>query len=283
MTLKFVIPKGRIQKNVVALLEDVGLTLKGADRSYRPTINDPDMEIKLLKAQNIPPLIAMGQHDCGFAGADWVREQQADVETVLDLGFDPVRIVAAIPEDWDWERVKQRKLIAVSEYRRLTTEFLEKQGVDFTFIRAYGATEVFPPEDADVIVDNSATGSTLRANRLKIVGEVMRSATCFVANKRALDDPAKREKIENLKLLFKGVLTGRERVLLEMNCGQERLDDVVAMLPAMKSPTISKLYGEDGFAIKAAVPRSSVKDLVPRLISAGASDILELQVQKVLP
>lgn len=281
--LKLVLPKGRIQVAVQAALAECGITLSGAERTYRPSVNVDGMQVKLLKSQNIPPLLALGQHDCGFAGADWVREQRSDVVELLDLGFDPVKIVAAIPENQDWDALRQRPLIAVSEYRRLTTDWLESLGVDFTFVRSYGATEVFPPEDADLVVDNTATGATLRANRLQIVETVMESTTRFLANREALDDPTKRESIENLVVLLRGVLASRKRVLLEMNAAPEALDTVVGLLPAMKAPTVSKLYHEDGFAVRAAVPMSAVRTLVPQLLAAGATDILELPIRKIIP
>jgi ATP phosphoribosyltransferase len=282
MALRLVIPKGRIFDKVGELLNECGLKLAGADRNYRPVASMPGIEVKLLKSQNIPPLLALNQHDIGFAGYDWVLEQKAEVIELLDLGFDPVRIVAAVPEDSDIDALKQRKIIAVSEYEQLTRQFLSREGFDYTFVRSFGATEVFPPEDADLIVDNTATGSTLAANRLKIIGEVLKSTTRFIANPRALDDPEKRQIIENLLLLMKGVLNGRSRVLLEMNCPLDRIDTIVQLLPAMRSPTVSRLYNEDGFAVKAAIPTQEIANLIPRLISAGATDILETPIRKVV-
>jgi ATP phosphoribosyltransferase len=280
--VKLVLPKGRQYEKVKALLADAGIRIKGADRNYRPSSNDPNLEIKLLKSQNIPQMVALGQHDLGFCGKDWIYEKGAEVETVLDLGFDPVRIVAAIPEEIDWEELKQRKLIAVSEYKKIACDYLDQQGINYEFIQAYGATEVFPPEDADLVIDNTSTGSTLKANRLKIVDKVTTSSTVMIANPKTMEDPAKRAYIEDLKLLISGVLAGRERVLLEMNCQPNALDTLVEMLPAMKSPTVAKLYREEGFAIKAAVLKSEVKALIPQLLSAGATDILELEVRKVI-
>lgn len=282
MTLRMVVPKGRIFDQVSTLLQDCGVRLSGVERSYRPKSSQPGIEVKLLKSQNIPPLLALGQHDVGFAGYDWILEQAAEVETLLDLGFDPVRIVAAIPEDASVAELKQRRIIAVSEYQNLTTNFLKREGFDFTFVRSYGATEVFPPEDADLIVDNTATGATLLANRLQIIGTVLESTTRFIANPQALKEPDKRLQIEDLLLLMQGVLQGRSRVLLEMNCAPERLDAVVAMLPAMRSPTVSQLFNANGFSVKAAVPAVDVPALVPKLRSAGAIDILELPIRKVI-
>jgi len=283
MSLKMVIPKGRMFTSINALLAEAGIHLIAPDRDYRPRCNDPDLSIKLLKSANIPSMVALGQHDCGFAGYDWIMEHGAHVETVLDLGFDPVRIVACIPESWDWEEVRQRRIIAVSEYRHLTGRFLEQQGVDYTFLRSYGATEVFPPEDADLIVDNTATGSTLRANRLKIVETVMESSTRFIAHPSVYDDPVKADQLENMRVLFDSVLEGRKRVLLEMNCPEERIDDLVALLPAMKSPTVARLHRGTGFSVKAAILSSGVKDLIPRLRRVGATDILEMDIRKVIP
>lgn len=283
MELKMVVPKGRQKDKVTQLMADAGIQLFGGERDYRPRASDPELKVKLLKSQNIPPMVDQGLHDIGFAGADWITEQKAEVETILDLGFDPVRIVASVPEDWDWEAMKKRGLIAVSEYRNLTSNFLESEGVDYTFIRSYGATEVFPPEDADLVVDNTATGATLKANRLKIVATLMQSTTRFIADRRAMDVPAKRDKIEAMALLFRGVLAGRTRVLLEMNVADDRLEDLVSLLPAMKAPTVSKLYKQAGFSVKAAVPKAQVAELIPRLKTAGAVDILETPIRKVIP
>lgn len=281
--LKMVIPKGRIQAKVLDLLDDIGIQIWGDDRNYRPTTNEPALEIKKLKSQNIPQLIELGQHDCGFAGLDWVLEKQAKVEQVLDLGFNPVKIVACIPKEWDWSEVSSRKLLAVSEYRRLCCEYLDRKVKEYTFIRSYGATEVFPPEDADLIVDNTSTGTTLKENGLKIVDTVLVSTTWFIASPKAMADPEKRERIENYVTLFRAVLEGRQRVLLEMNCPNEQLDRLVDLLPAMKTPTICQLYGESGFSVKAAIPKKQVKNLIPNLIQAGASDILETPIRKVIP
>jgi len=283
MPLKMVLPKGRQTEKITQLMAEIGIQIAGTERNYRPRCSDSNLEIKLLKSKNIPTLVAMGQHDCGFAGLDWTREQGAEVVSLLDLGFDPVSIVACIPEDWDWEKTRARSLIAVSEYQRLTTEYLQREGVQHRFLLSHGATEVFPPEDADLVVDNTSTGSTLKANRLKVVDTLLRSTTHFIANPNALEHPQKRSALEDLVLLFQAVLEGRKRVLLEMNCPLDNLDQLVAMLPAMKAPTVSKLYREEGFSVKAAVPRQSVRGLIPQLRTAGATDILETPIYKVLP
>ncbi|HMV98807.1 MAG TPA: ATP phosphoribosyltransferase [Acidobacteriota bacterium] len=282
MPLKLVVPKGRIYNEVAQLLAECGITLQGDERNYRPIASDPNLAVKLLKSQNIPPLVALGQHDIGFAGYDWVVEQNAEVEQLLDLGFDPVRIVACIPEQWSVDELRSRPIIAVSEYENITRDYLTSQGFDFTFVRSYGSTEVFPPEDADLIVDNTSTGSTLQANRLKIIGTLLTSTTRLIANRRALDNPENRQQIEDLMLLIRGVLNGRSRVLLEMNCPPDRLELIVTLLPAMRSPTVAKLYQDSGFSVKAAVKKNQVKELIPKLIAAGATDILETPIRKVI-
>ena len=282
MTLKLVLPKGRISKKVLALLNDVGIQLIGDERNYRPVVKGFDLEVKLLKSQNIPSLVELGQHDIGFAGLDWIQERRSEVEILRNLGFDPVKIVACIPEDWDWEEVRQRKVIVASEYKRIAAEYLDRERFNYQLLRSYGATEVFPPEDADMIIDNTSTGTTIRANRLKIVDTVMESSTQFIANKSVLDDPGKRQTIEDLNTLMQAVLNGRNRVLLEMNCGNDQIETIVDLLPAMRSPTVSRLYNEEGFAVKAAVEKSLTQSLIPKLLAAGASDILETPIRKAL-
>lgn len=281
-TLKIAIPKGKLQPAITELLSDIGIKLYGDVRNYRPGCSDERLEVKLLKGQNIPSLIEIGQHDIGFAGLDWVAEQDADVEVINNLGFNPVRIVACIPEDWDVKELKQRSIIVATEYINLARQYLDNQGLDYQLIRSYGATEVFPPEDADMVIDNTSTGTTIKANRLKIIDTVYRSSTQFIANKQTLKNPAKRAIIDDILLLMNGVLNARERVLLEMNCPKAVVSDIVKLLPAMRSPTVSELYNSDAYSIRAAVPTKSAPGLIPRLIAAGAVDILELPIRKAV-
>jgi ATP phosphoribosyltransferase len=164
----------------------------------------------------------------------------------------------------------------------LTRDFLKKEGFRYKFLRTYGATEVFPPEDADMIIDNTATGNTLREHKLKIYKVIMESTTRFIAGRQTLKDPWKRNKIEELRMLFQSVLDARERVMLEMNVPREKFDRIVKILPCMRSPTVAPLYGEKGFAVKIAVKRSEVVKLIPRLKKLGATDILEYEFRKVV-
>ncbi|MET1255872.1 ATP phosphoribosyltransferase [Aliikangiella maris] len=282
MTLKLVLPKGRINTKVLKLLSDCGIELIGDERNYRPKVYGFDLEVKLLKSQNIPSLVEMGQHDIGFAGLDWIKERRCNVEVLKNLGYDPVKIVTCIPEDWDWEEMKKRKLIVASEYKNVSTDYLNNLGVEYQLLRSYGATEVFPPEDADMIIDNTSTGTTIRANRLKIVDTVMESSTQFIANSQVLKDPGKRQLVEDLLTLMQAVINGRERVLLEMNCTNDQINAIVELLPSMRYPTVSRLYQDKGFAVKAAVKKSEIRDLIPRLLEAGATDILETPIRKAL-
>ncbi len=282
--LELLLPKGRIFNRVEILLADCGLNLSRPDRVYRPTVDDDRFHAKIMKAQNIPALIELGSHDVGITGHDWVQETGADVVELLDLGFDPVQIVAAAPEELDATALLARPGVRIAtEYEALTRRWLDAQGADYRLIRSWGATEVFPPEDADLIVDNTATGTTLRENGLAIMATLLRSTTRVVANPRALEDPAKRQIIDELLLLMNAVLDARKRVLLEMNIGGGKLESLIARLPAMKSPTIAQLYGSEDYAVKVAVPRSEVARLVPELKRLGATDILETDIRKVIP
>ncbi len=279
--MKLIVPKGRIQDNVIRLLGRSGIRLAIDGRALRPHSSDPEIEAKILKPQNIPALISLGRHDCGFTGRDWIAERKAGVVEVLDLGFDPVRIVAAVPEDLakTW---RKRRLVVASEYENIARSFIRARKLDAIFVRSYGATEALPPEDADLIIDNTATGATLSANRLVIVDEIMNSTTVFICSRAALADSGKRAKIEEMAMLMRSILNAQERVLLEMNVSQERFSDVVKDLPCMKSPTVSPLHNEDGFAVKVAVPAKDVAALIPKLRALGATDILEYRLEKIV-
>ncbi|MCB9469997.1 MAG: ATP phosphoribosyltransferase [Candidatus Obscuribacterales bacterium] len=284
--LRMTLPTGRIKDRVMSLLGAIGINYRENGRSYRPGSSDDGIQTKLIKSQNIPKLVELGRHDCGFCGYDWIIEQEADVIELLDLGFDPVRIVAAMPEEMDLEALKKsgKKLVVASEYRRLTELFLEKNGLskNAIFLRAFGATEALPPEDADIIVDNTASGATLVANRLKIVNEVLTSTTRFVCSREAFENPVKRKKLLEMTMLMKGCLEAKERVLIEMNVDEDALERLVENLPAMRSPTIARLYNEKGYAVKIAVEKAAVSSLIPELLRLGARDILEYRVDKIV-
>lgn len=280
--LRIVVPKGRIMKNVTALLESAGIRMLSDDRQYKPVVSDPEIEIKIMKPQNIPRLVELGSHDAGFTGLDWIRETNADVEELMDLEFDPVRIVAAAPEALDMDRLRTMRVVAASEYEGLATRWLKDKGLDFVLIRTFGATEVFPPEDADLIIDNTATGRTLEEHRLQILDTLMTSSTRFIANRETMLDPWKQKKLGRLLLLFNAIFNARKRVMLEMNVPADVFDTVLAELPSMRSPTVAPLHGEGGYSVKVAVRRDEAAPLVVRLKEMGARDILEYELKKVM-
>ncbi|MDR1785255.1 MAG: ATP phosphoribosyltransferase [Spirochaetaceae bacterium] len=280
--LRLLLPKGRIYGNVISLFSGAGIQIVLPERAYRPIVNQDDLEAKVMKPQNIGKLLELGSHDAGFTGYDWISETSADVEEVMDLGFDRVRIVAAVPAEIDDRALRSRRIIVATEYESLARRWLTGGGYDFLIVRTHGATEVFPPDDADMIIDNTSSGRTLSENGLRIVDTLMESSTRFFASKAALRDRAKQKKILELKMLFDGVLNARNRVMLEMNVPRDKFPTLVRELPAMRSPTVSPLYGDDGYAIKIAVQKSEVPQLLPRLKELGASDILEYELRKVL-
>jgi ATP phosphoribosyltransferase len=280
--LKLVIPKGRIFQNVINLLNEAGFNVRTSGRELKPVSSDPMIEMKILKPQNIPQLVSLGSHDIGFAGTDWCIETGSNVEKILELGFDKVKLVTAIPQNWEEAELKKRRIVVVSEYENISKEYLTKKGYDYLFLRVSGATEVFPPEDADMIIDNTATGTTLKENGLKIIDEIMTSSTMFIANPEALKCDWKKEKILEMKMLFESILTASKKVMLEMNIPADKADIIIPQLPCMKSPTVAKLFGEQGYSAKIVVNKKDVATLIVKLIALGATDILEYDINKVI-
>jgi len=285
--LRLGLPKGRMQEGVLALLADAGIKVAVASRGYRPSVSLEAVEAKILKPQNIIEMLDVGSRDLGFAGADWVAELGADVVEVLDTGLDKVRIVAAAPRDvLVGGALPKRPLVIVSELERLTRRWAEKRGQNDRFVRSYGATEVFPPEDADCIVDVTASGATLEANGLVIVEDLLRSSTRLYASKAAMANPGKRQRIDDVSLLVASVLEARKRVMLELNVPADKLEAVIEVLPCMREPTVSRLHSggkETGYAVKAAVPRDKLATLIPLLKSRGGSDLVISPIAQVVP
>ncbi|MFI3257105.1 MAG: ATP phosphoribosyltransferase [Spirochaetales bacterium] len=284
--LKILLPKGRIYENVVSLFSGAGISIKLPERAYRPIVNQDDLEVKVMKPQNIGKLLELGAHDCGFTGCDWITETGADVEEIMDLGFDGVRIVSAVPNALNDKDLKSKRIIVATEYEKIASDWLRENGYNFVVVRTSGATEVFPPDDADMIIDNTSTGRTLVENGLRIVDTIMTSSTRMFASKEALKIPEKKQKIMELKMLFEAVIDARDRVMLEMNVSTENFKSLVKGLPAMRSPTVAPLYSEDesvtGYAVKIAAKKSDIPNLLPRLKELGATDILEYELRKVL-
>ena len=276
------LPKGRMQETS-CVLADAGIRLTFDRRGYRPSLSLDGFEAKLLKPQNIVEMLHMGSRDMGFAGADWVAELGAELVELLDTALDPVRIVCAAGNEFlDGGRLPRRPFRVATEYERLTRRWLERTGHEATIVRSYGATEVFPPEDAECIVDNTATGATLKANGLTIVDDVMRSSTRLYANPRALDDPDKRRSIEHFVLLVRSVLDARGRVMIEFNVGPAELEQVAGVLPCMREPTVAPLHHGAGFAVKAAVPRHDLPDIIRTIKEHGGTDVVVFEIAQIV-
>ena len=286
--LKILLAKGRIYESVYELLSDVGISIHLPDRQYFPTTNQEDLAFQVVKPQITSLLLASNKADVGFSGKDWVYENQVenDVVEIMDLGFDPVRIVAAIPEARDYEKLLKAPVTIATEYQTLSRKWVENKKIDVTIFRTWGTSEGFVQDTEDsiaqILIDNTSTGSSLKANRLKIVDTLMESSTRMYASKAAMADPAKKQKIMELKMLFETVLNARSRVMLEMNCSEDKFETLIKGIPSMKSPTVSPLFGGNGYAIKIAVKKSEVPTLLPKLQSLGATDIVEYELRKVM-
>jgi ATP phosphoribosyltransferase len=273
-----------MQDGVFRLLAEAGLPVRASSRAYRPQVGAPGFDVKLLKPQNIIEMLQAGIRDLGFAGADWVDEKRADLVELRDTGLDPVRLVAAAPQEMDLAALAaERPLIVASEYEVITRRWLEEQGWDYRFVRSYGATEVFPPEDADLIVDNTASGATLAANGLRIVEVLQTSSTRLYASPGLRDDAERWAQVEAFRLLVDSVLAARERIMLEVNVPAAQLEELVAILPCMREPTISPLHGNGAYAVKAAVPRRDLAALIPRLRARGGSDLVVTTPSQIVP
>lgn len=282
--LRLALPKGRMEQGVLTLLSDAGIRIRPSARGYRPDVSLPDTEAKTLKSQNIVEMLMLGSRDVGFAGADWVAELEADLVELLDTGLDPVRVVAAAPAALlENGRLPARAFVVASEYERLARRWIAERRLSAEVVRSYGATEAFPPEDADVIVDNTASGATLEANDLVVVDELMQSTTRLYASRVALADDQRHRRIDDLVLLLNSVLVARRRVMLEVNASAQCLDAVVAVLPAMRQATVAPLFGDGGYAVKAAVPRDVLPQVIPAVKAAGGTDVVVSTLAQIVP
>lgn len=286
--LKILLAKGRIYESVYELLNDVGISIHLPERTYFPTTNQEDLAFQVVKPQITSFLLSENKADLGFSGKDWVYENGVEdkVEEIMDLGFDPVRIVAAIPETKDLETLLKNPVTIATEYQSLSKKWVESKKINGKIFRTWGTSEGFVQDTEDamaqILIDNTSTGSSLKANRLKIVDTLMESSTRMYASKEAMKNPQKKQKILELKMLFEAVLNARGRVMLEMNVAKDKFDSLVKGLPSMRSPTVSPLFGDNGYAVKIAVNKCEVPTLLPKLQSLGATDILEYELRKVV-
>jgi ATP phosphoribosyltransferase len=280
--VKILLPKGRIFDNVVRLFQESGISITTNERSYFPRVSDPSLAVKIMKPQNIAPILDLGRHDAGFTGLDWVVERGADVVEIMDLGLDPVSIVLAAPKSENADSLKKRKIVVATEYEKIARDYLITKGYNFSIIKSFGTTEVFPPDDADAIVDNTSSGTTLRENGLEIIDTIMTSSTRFIVSRNAANDPAKMERLNELVTVFKSILEAEGRVMLEMNVPKDKLDAIVKVLPCMRAPTVSPLFNDSGYAVKTAISKKQSGVLIPQLKKMGATDILEYAIRKVV-
>lgn len=287
--IKLGLPKGSLQDSTFALFGKAGWNVKCSSRSYIPSIDDSEISARLLRPQEIPRYVELGLLDAGISGYDWIYENGADVLEVAELCYskatsNPVRWVIAVPNDSPIKEVKDLHGKRIStEAIGLTRRFLAEHGVEADIEFSWGATEVKAPELVDAIVDLTETGSSLRANNLRILATILTSTTRLVANKAAWENPVKREKIEQIALLLQGALSAAEKVLIKMNAATKDVAAVAKELPALHAPTVNTLSDPDWVAIEAVVDKRVVREIIPKLKSAGASGIIELALNQLVP
>lgn len=287
-TLRIGLPKGSLQDSTFHMLARAGWKLSVGGRSYVPRVDDPEMEARLIRAQEISRYVEQGILDCGLTGWDWIVENDSDVVEVAELiyakqGLRPVRWVLAVPNDSPVKTVQDLKGKRIAtEAVNLTKGYLKKHGVRAEVEFSWGATEVKTPELVDAIVELTETGSSLRANNLRIVDTLLESTTRLIANKTAWKNAWKRQKIETLALLLRGALAAEEKVGLKMNVPEAKVSSLIKSLPALRNPTISKLSLEGWVAVETVIDEKVVRELIPKLKSAGAEGIIEYPLNKVV-
>jgi len=289
--LKLVLPKGSLEKATLELFEEADLKVKRDSAvTYKALIDDPRViDVRILRPQEIPRYVAEGLFDLGITGRDWIEETSSDVVSLGELQYskatsNPVRIIVAVPGDSPYNSVADLPagVRVSSEYPEITKRFFAAKGVDADIRLSYGATEAKVPDIVDCIVDITETGRALRAAGLKIIDTMLSSYTELIANKASAADPEKAHAMGQLHTLLEGVLEARGKVLVKLNVAADALDAVIALLPAMKTPTVNELYGEAGYAVETVVAKAGINTLIPALKDAGATDIIELPIAKII-
>ena len=290
--LKLVLPKGSLEEQTLRLFEAADLRVRrGTTRDYHGTVDDDRIErVSILRPQEIPLYVQDGLFDLGITGQDWIAETEADVEVLTTLSYarsgagHGTQVVLAVPNEHPADSAKQIPpgTRISTEFLKLTERFFADLGIDVKVVWSYGATEAKVPEIVDAIVDITETGNTLRAHGMKIIETLLHSEPVLIANRDALADETKRAAMEDVRTLLLGALRAEGRVLIKLNVGEDRLQAVLAVVPSMKAPTVSPL-SEGGYAIEAVVDKRGVNRLIPDLKTAGATDILELPISKIVP
>jgi ATP phosphoribosyltransferase len=291
-TLRIVLPKGSLERATLELFEAADLAVsRSSEVDYRATIADPRVaEVRILRPQEIPVYVAEGLFDLGITGRDWIEERGANVVSLGELGYskataNPIRVVLAVAEDSPFHSMADlagRRIRVSTEYPALTRRALEAQGVDAEISLSYGATEAKVPDIADCVVEITETGRALRASGLRVSETLLVSKTELIANPQAAADPEMRHAMSQLHTLLAGALEAREKVLVKLNIPSDRLEAVVAVLPSMRSPTVSELSGRSGYALETVVNKADINTLIPALKDEGATDILELPLSKIV-
>ena len=286
--LRIGLPTGSLQEPTFALFAKAGFAISGASRSYRPSVDDPELTVRLLRAQEISRYVEHGFLDCGLTGKDWIANNDSDVAVLTEMTFSKVsnratRWVIAVPEDSPIQDVRdlQGKVIA-TEAVELTRRYLATHGVTAEIEFSWGATEVKVPDLVDAIVDVTETGSSLRANNLRILVTIMESSPQFIANKQALDDPWKRAKIDSVVLMLNGAHAARGKVGLKMNLPEAKLGELLGSLPALRNPTVAHLANKEWVAIDTIIDEKTVREIIPILKSLGAEGIIEYPLNKLV-
>ncbi len=289
MSLRIGLPKGSLQQSTFQLFERAGYKISVSGRSYYPWLDDPEIEAVLMRSHELPLYVAAGAVDAGLTGLDWILETGAEVVTVCDLIYSKAtmqaaRWVVAVAEKAAINSLQdlQGKRIA-TEVVNITRNYLEKHGVTAEVEFSWGATEVKVPELVDAIVEITETGSSLRANKLRILDTVLETNTQLIANPTAWEDTWKRTKIETLSLLLRGALLGEQKVGLKMNVSRDNLEKILGLLPALRQPTVSSLTNPDWVAIETVLDEIAARELIPELSRAGAEGIVEYPLNKVIP
>ena len=289
--LRLVLPKGSLEKSTMALFDDADLAVRrSSDVDYKATVDDPRIQlVRILRPQEIPRYVAEGLFDLGITGRDWIEETASEVVSLGELHYSkatarPVSIVVAVGRDDPAQVVGDLPLgvRVATEYPELTRRFFEKRGIEADIRLSYGATEAKVPEIVDAVVELTETGRALLAAGLRVIDTIMISHTELIANPAAYDDPAKRHAMGQLHTLLQGTLEARGRVLVKLNVAEADLEAVIELLPSLRSPTVSKLFGTDAYAVETVVPKNEINTLIPALKDHGATDIIELPISKIV-
>ncbi len=288
--INIALPKGSLEEQTLQLFKEADLEVRRTDRDYNPQINDERIgKVTILRPQEIPTYIEMGYFDIGISGLDWVLESGSDVIEIARLNYSKtgkgnVKIVIAVHQDEPISAVTDIRAESrvTTEYPAITRKFFDELGIPVRLFPSYGASEAKVPDLMDVVVDLTETGTTLRKNGLKIIGQILESYTVIIANKKSCEDPVRRKEIEEIVILLMGVIDARNKVLLTMNVPAEALESIVSTLPALKKPTVARLHGIDYFSLETVVLKSQVNTLIPELKASGAEDILEIPITKIV-